>query len=125
MDTAQSEIMQNRRKEPRYPVQRGVKALFGQREGIVVDVSKAGLGIHFEGSDVFPGSISAVDIEASRQEFFLGSVPVQTVTHCESEEEFLKGVPASKRCGIVFGDLKPHQRFQLDYFIWLNTHGEG
>jgi hypothetical protein len=25
----------------------------------------------------------------------------------------------------VFGDLKPHQRFQLDYFIWLNTHGEG
>lgn len=125
MDTAQSGTAQNRRREPRYPVHRGVKALFGQREGVVVDVSKGGLGIHFEGEDVFLGSIGTVDIEAGRQEFFLGQLPVRIVTHCEQEEEFLKGVPVAKRCGIVFGDLKPHHRFQLDYFIWLNTHGEG
>lgn len=125
MDTIKSGAMQNRRNEPRYPVRRGVKALFGQREGVVIDVSKGGLGIHFEGEDVFPGSLGAVDIEAPRQEFFLGRLPVRTVTHCEQEDEFLKGVPVAKRCGIVFGDLKPHQRFQLDYFIWLNTHGEG
>ena len=31
--------------------------------------------------------------------------------------EFLRG-----KSGIVFGNLKPHQRFQLDYFIWLNSH---
>jgi len=125
MDTAQSEAMRNRRKEPRYPVRKGVKALFGQREGLVLDVSKGGLGIHFEGDDLFPGTISTLDIEAARQEFFLGQVPVRNVTHCELEDEFLKGVPVAKRCGLVFGDLKPHQRFQLDYFIWLNTHGEG
>ncbi len=122
MDTAQSDVRRDRRRDPRHPVHRGVKAFFGQREGIVVDVSKGGLGLHFEGEDI-PGSLGTVDIEASRQEFFLGRVPIKTVTHCELEEEFLRGVPVAKRCGMVFGDLKPHQRFQLDYFIWLNTHG--
>lgn len=125
MDTTPATARQNRRGEPRYPVQRGVKALFGPREGIVVDVSKGGIGIHFEGEDIFPGAAGTVDIEAPRQEFFLGRVPVRSVTHCELEDEFLKGVPAAKRCGMVFGDLKAYQRFQLDYFIWLNTHGEG
>ena len=124
MEKQESQTMQNRRREERHRVHQNAKAFWGQKEVRILDVSKEGMGVSIEGEGLSLGYQGMLDIDFPQEEFFLGQVPVRLISHCELEEEFAKKIEPSKRCGMMFGDLKPHQRFQLNYFIWLNTHAK-
>jgi hypothetical protein len=124
MEKQNSQTIQNRRKNDRYRVHQNTKAIWGRKELRILDVSKGGLGVSIEGEGLSPGSYGTVDIDFPQEEFFLGQLPVSFISHCELEEEFAEKTEPSKRCGMVFGDLRPHQRFQLSYFIWLHTHAK-
>ena len=113
----------NRRKDPRYAVLGEAIAYIGNRKCRVVDVGKGGMGVRFDEKYVPSDYQGNVDIELSGEDFFLGSVPVKSMSHCELEEEFIPGAKTTTRCGVAFGDLKSHQRFKLEYFIWLCTQG--
>lgn len=112
---------ENRRQEPRYPGQRQAVVRFGKKKGKVLDVSKGGLAIHFDEQYIFPGYTGQIDIEWASHGFFMGAVPVRSVSHYHAVEEPLKA-GMSTRCGLAFDLLKVHQRFKLDYLIWLCTH---
>ncbi len=122
MESTDLHTMRNRRRTIRYGAKKDAKAVLGGREGEIVDVSTGGIGFRFEG-DFIPHNVDQViDIALNSDAFFLSGVPVESIVHCVVEEEVVGGASPAKRCGIVFGNLKPHQRFQLDYFIWLNSH---
>lgn len=112
---------ENRRQELRFPGQRKAVVCFGKKKGVVIDVSKGGLAVLFNEQYIFPGYKKLIDIEWSAQGFIVTALPVRTISHYHAvEEPWHNGL--ATRCGLAFDSLRSHQRFKLDYLIWLCSH---
>ncbi len=110
----------NRRHDLRYLVKGDVRVILGGVEGEILDICRGGLGVRFNIDDrvclEHEDTIMAIDMDSA--EFYLTGIPVKEITHCALEDEFSTG-EKTKRCGIIFGDLRPMQLFKIDYLVWL------
>lgn len=114
------DVLENRRRDPRFPVNKKSLALLGDLQGEIVDVSRGGLGVRFNNSAQIP-AVRNLLIQMSDEDFYLSGMPVTVVPQQVLEDELIAGAETAQRCGVAFAELTPHQRFKLDYFFWLAT----
>lgn len=113
-------MLQDRRREPRFPAHRKSLAVLGDQQGEIVDVSHGGLGVRFKNRDRIPEAGNLM-IQMLEEDFYLSGTPVKVVDQRVLEEELVEGTETAQRCGVAFAELTLHQRFKLDYFYWLST----
>lgn len=115
-----SGVLENRRREPRFPVNKKSMVMLGEQQGEIFDVSRGGLGVRFKNGARIPETRHLV-IQMLDEDFYLSGTPVKVVPRQVLENELVDGAETAQRYGLAFADLTLHQRFKLDYFFWLAT----
>lgn len=114
------------RKHKRFQIPKGSFAALGPdctKVGPVVDMSMRGLGFRYVGSEEPPKG-SYVDIFLSEGDFYLGKVPIKTISDVEVVDKAPSSSTTLRRCGVKFGTLTQNQKAQLERFILYHTIGE-
>lgn len=113
-------VVKDRRRDPRFPVNKKSLATLGSQQGEIVDVSRSGLGVRFNNRGRIPDARNVM-IQMLAEDFYLSGTPIKVVDRLVLEEEMIDGTETAQRCGVAFAELTLHQRFKLDYFFWLST----
>lgn len=113
-------LLEDRRRDPRFPANKRSMVLLGDQQGEIFDVSRGGLGVRFDSRVLIPEARNLM-IQMLDEDFYLSGTPVKIVPQQVLEEELLEGSDTARRCGVAFAELTLHQRFKLDYFLWLST----
>jgi hypothetical protein len=115
-----------RRKHKRYPVKNGAFAVLGPpstKIGQIINISMGGLAFGYIAGKEPSDTSFELGILLAEDSFHLTKVPFKTVSDQEAKE-----VPFSsltmRRCGVQFGELRPNQMSQLEYFMQNHTIGE-
>ncbi len=115
-----------RRKHKRFSVFEGAfVALRPSDSGVgrLIDISLGGLT--FDYVTMQPSSVKAteLDIFVTDSVFRLFEIPIQSVWDLTTFD-FPTSPLHKRRCGVEFGDLTPHQKLQIEYFIENHTADE-
>lgn len=117
---ATTDLLEDRRRAPRFPVNKKSMVMLGDQQGDIFDVSRSGLGVRFKNPVQLPETLD-LRIQMLEEDFYLSATPVKVVSQRVLEEELVEGIATAQRCGVAFAELTLNQRFKLDYFFWLIT----
>ncbi len=113
-----------RREHTRFNAKAGAYTVFSRKSiipGRINDISMGGLSFSYvEGEEWYQES-SQLDILFGDADFFLDSIPFETVSDTIIENESPYSQIIMRRCGVRFGDLTTEQQTQLKLFIRHNT----
>ncbi len=110
-----------RRRFPRYRVKEGALAFLGAVPGNIVDISEAGITVHYVMLTSEPVPSDCLDIFYSSDDFYLPDLPSRLVSDMNSLDETPFSALRVKRLGFQFGELTPEQKRKLQEFIKKNT----
>lgn len=119
----------DRRKHQRIPIKTGVFAHIGPESSqkcIVLDISMGGLSFrYFEGADKLikelgDDKLGKIEITAVGKDFHLNNIPFKSIYDHELKSEMPFDALKIRKRGVVFGNLSPHQKSELEGFI--HTH---
>ena len=113
------------RKRKRFEVP-GLFAALGpdcNKVGPIVDISMSGLAFRNVSSEELSNG-SYADIFLTEGDFYLGKVPIETISDVEVVNKAPSGPTALRRCGVKFGKVTRSQKSQLEQFIQDHTIGE-
>lgn len=117
-----------RREHRRFYAQDGAFAVLGPSTvlGAIVDISRGGLGIHYESREDSPHGSFLLDILFTYHvpSFYVEGVPVRTVWEENKGDEFSGNSVPIGSGGVKFGDLTSNQASQLEFFMRHYTVGE-
>ena len=119
-----------RRKHKRFEVLDGGFAVFMPDwshfaiSGKIIDISRDGLAFLYLTNEDRSNAPFELDILSAYHGFWLGMLPVKTISDFEIADEGIVGSITTKRCGTQFGELTQKQMSQLEYFIGNFTVGE-
>ncbi len=112
-----------KRRDKRFQVMSGAFAV-NSKFGQIIDISMGGVSFRYVDRDEWENEREGLGILFGEDDLCLDKVPMQTV----SDQVINNGVSSSatvvRRRGVKFGTLTAEQKFQLEYFIWVNTTGE-
>jgi hypothetical protein len=114
------------RKHNRFQAPRGVFVGVGpdfEKVGRLRDVSIDGLGFRYFGSGSAPKG-SYPDLFVIEGDFYLGKLPMKTVSDIEVAKKTSSGSKTLRRCRVKFRKLTPQQRVRLQEFIDSHIVGE-
>lgn len=117
---ATTHMLEDRRRDPRFPVNKKSMVMLGDQEGEIVDVSRSGIGVRLKNRVQLPEALDLM-LQMVDEDFYLSGAPVKVVSQQVLEEELVEGIKTAQRCGVAFAELTLNQRFKLDYFFWLTT----
>lgn len=86
----------------------------------VKEISKGGLTVCYFGRQI-PVKTSKLDIFLSTNDFSLCGVPFKTASSVEVTIEFPGSFLKMRQKDLMFGELTPHQKAQLDYLLRNHT----
>ncbi len=113
-----------RREHTRFHAKNGAYTVFSQKSvipGRINDISMGGLSFSYvEGEEWYHDSYE-LDILFGDADFFLDSIPFETVSDTIIENESPYSQIIMRRCGVRFGELTTEQQTQLKLFIRQNT----
>lgn len=113
-----------RRSHTRFQAKTGAYTVFSRKSvipGRINDISLGGLSFSYvEGEEWYHDS-SELDILFGDTDFFLDSIPFETVSDRIIENESPYSQIIMRRCGVKFGDLTSEQKTMLKIFIRQNT----
>ena len=115
-----------RRKEKRYPVQKGVlvaPSTQARKLWQVLDIGKGGLAFRYVSNDDELKTSSELDIVTGDTRFLLEQIPFRSISDFEMSDEPVSSHKVRRR-GVQFGALTDTQVRQLDYLIRSHTVGE-
>ncbi len=91
--------------------------------GEIIDISADGVAFRYiSGEEPLNGS-SELSLVSADHSFYLGNLPVETVSDIEMAK-IPFGSVATRRRGLKFGDLRQNHRFALQHFIRNYTVSE-
>ena len=109
----------DRRKDKRFRLPPGAVVAFRPgylKLGRIIDIGIGGLGFSYITSEDLPNVFSKLDIFVAIRDFYLYSVPFETVWDFETEAMRFASVK-TRRSGLKFGELTPVQASHLEYLI--------
>lgn len=118
--------MLERRKHKRFLVQDDAIAVLRpnvDKRGPIIDISRGGLAFGYITSKDSSDRSSKLDILLPDLRFYLGHVPIRTVSDFEITSELAFRGIKRKRCSVQFGKLTQEQVSQLGHFIQNHTRG--
>jgi hypothetical protein len=119
------ENSEDRRKQQRTPVIRGIAAVLNTtfyHVGPLIDISQKGLAMSYCNVTIVPDESVVVDILImGEKDVYLRRVPGRVVSACDLPENLSAGTKQSRRCSICFNDLTRDQETELHHFIEANT----
>ena len=114
------------RKHKRFQAPKGVFVGVGPdfvKVGRLRDVSIRGLAFRYFGNgSALNGSY--VDVFMEEGDFYLGRLPIKTVSDIEVVKKTSSDSKTLRRCCVKFKKLTPHQKAKLQEFIDTHTVGE-
>ena len=113
-----------RRRHPRYPVQRGAVAFADtsiNRLGHVEDIGMGGVAFRYMYFDDEGESTNTLNLYYPKYNFYLKRLPVRLITDIEEFNPSQFKTVVMKRCGMQFLNLTPEQKKQIERFISLYT----
>lgn len=120
--------MLERRKHKRFLVQDDAIAVLRpnvDKRGPIIDISRGGLAFGYITSKDSSERSFKLDILLPDLRFYLGQVPIRTVSDFEVTSELAFRGIKRKRCSVQFGKLTQEQVSQLGHFIQNHTRGGG
>jgi hypothetical protein len=118
--------MLERRKHKRFLVQDDAIAVLRpsvDKRGPIIDISMGGLAFGYITSKDSSDRSSKIDILLPDLRFYLGQVPIRTVSDFEITSELAFRGIKRRRCSVQFGKLTQEQVSQLGHFIQNHTRG--
>jgi len=123
---ASSQELVERRKHKRFWVRGGAFVILKPSDigsGRLIDISMGGLSFDYHTSQALPIEATELDIFLTDSPVRVSDVPCRSIWDLKTYES----PPASlyrRQCGVLFGELTPVQKRQLEYFIENHTIGE-
>ena len=85
--------------------------------GQIVNLSMGGLAFRCIGNEKPPNGSFELDIFLPGRAFYLYEVPFDFIWGFKTADDATLNSSTTCQGGIQFGELKPHQKFQLERFI--------
>ena len=112
-----------RRRYERFEVKERIFITFRphfDRIGWITDISKGGVSLEYSNIQEYSSLTDkfSVDIFSSPKKFDLSNLPCQMIydARVDSGKGFIETIE-TRRCGLVFGNLSPHQADQLEVVL--------
>lgn len=111
--------MAEQRRHRRFPVRNGVIAVprsSSANIGKVIDISRKGLAVRYEGEQGWLQDSSEIDLLVVDSKYYLARIPIETTADFEtpSSSSIAK---KERRCGVQFKNLSDQQAIAIEQFI--------
>ncbi len=105
---------QERRKEVRYPVDEELIAFINKVPCRVLNVSRSGIGLSSIMNEPLTSQDTTLDILLAEEKLFISDIPCRIVNNTISGINTELSVLTTRRIGVLFDDLDPERRSQMD-----------
>jgi len=121
---SQQEYPVERRKEERFKVNGKAFAENSAKNGLITDISLAGLAYRFVDRKRCPEESFCLDIVVDEEDFRLQRLPFTIINECVASHDCPDHTLIVKERRVQFLDLTPHQKAKLEFFINKHTNKE-
>lgn len=85
--------------------------------GRIINISKAGFAVLYPSNGQRLSESSEVDIYRLDSAFYIEKIKIKTVSDFEIDTAYAFGLGKIRQRSMQFGEMKPIQTFQLNYFL--------